>query len=100
MAIVKAQQAAREAEEEMKRMEAEAKKKAEEAAARRKAQEDRIRAKEKAAQKVIDDLIKKDAAQDAKEEKQRIAEEAAEKKEQLRLDELAHEAEAKEQDME
>lgn len=53
----------------MKRMEAEAKRKAEEAAARRKAQEDRIRAKEKAAQKVIDDLIKKDAAQDAKEEK-------------------------------
>lgn len=54
-----------------------------------------IKAKERAAQKVIDDLIKKDAAADAREEKERKADDAREKKEQLRLDALAHDADAK-----
>jgi len=90
---------AKAAEEEMKRIEAEQKRKAAEAAARRKAHEEMIKAKERAAQKVIDDLIKKDAAADAKEEKERKADDAREKEEQLRLDALAHDADAKAQDL-
>jgi len=74
----------------MKRLEEEAKKKAAEEERQRQIEADRLAAQECAAKKFMEDLIKSDAAADAKEAKERAAEEKREHKEQMRLDKLAH----------
>lgn len=55
-------------------------------------------AQECAAKKVMEDLIKADAAADAKEAKERAEEAKREHEEQMRLDRLAHEQDVKEQE--
>lgn len=94
--LVEQQEKARLAMLEMKELEEEAKRKAKEEELKRQKEADRLAAQECAAKKVMEDLIKADAAADAKEAKERAEEEARDHAEQMRLDQLEHDQDAKE----
>lgn len=81
LAMVQSKMAAKIAEEKMKAAEAEAKKIADEQERQRKLQADRIAAKECAAKRVMDELIAKDAAEDAAAAKEQKARDKANKEE-------------------